>query len=169
MSSQPSVSKSTRQTPDPLVSMMKSFCGTPILWIHPERPASLVTSWNTMGPLSTNPPAVMGRFCSSYWAGAATPPAIPLMPPGCCVACCEAPDGGAADSGFEGGGGGGDCWARKSAGDKIAPANTPDTKAPESNERTPKRGYPPRGSPPRFEVYRIAACSPCYVAWTASN
>src|SRR6185437_5167027 len=75
-----------RQTPEPLVSTMKSFLGEPILWIQPERPAFLVMSSKTMGawPGLTKPPAVMGRCCSSYWAGAPRPPAIPDM-----GACCD--------------------------------------------------------------------------------
>ena len=69
---------------------MKSLRGTPILWTQPERPACLVMSSKMTGPLSTNPPAVMGRFWSSYCAGAATPEAMPLFMPGCLGGCWAA-------------------------------------------------------------------------------
>src|SRR6185437_2301118 len=81
-----------RQTPEPLVSTMKSFLGEPILWIQPERPAFFVMSSKTTGawPGLTNPPAVMGRRCSSYWAGAPRPPAMPdcCALGGCGGGCC---------------------------------------------------------------------------------
>src|SRR6266702_2577850 len=95
MSSQPSLSKSMRPIPEPLVSTMKFFSGTPILCSQPASPAVLVTSSNTTGPLSTNPPAVIGRFSSSYTGAAPNPPAMPLIPlcgglaGGC--ACCAWP------------------------------------------------------------------------------
>ena len=38
-----------RQTPEPLVSTMNCFCGTPILWIQPESPAARVTSSKITG------------------------------------------------------------------------------------------------------------------------
>src|SRR5579863_4950188 len=40
-------------------------------------------SSKTTGPLSTNPPAVMGRFSSSYTGAAATPADMPLLIPPC--------------------------------------------------------------------------------------
>src|SRR5579859_3141102 len=63
---------------------MNCFCGTPILWIHPDNPAALVLSSNTTVPLSTNPPAVIGRFSASYCGADCTPDAIPLLMPGFC-------------------------------------------------------------------------------------
>ena len=47
---------------EPLVSTMKFFSGTPILWCQLPSPAFFAASSKMTGPLSTNPPAVMGRF-----------------------------------------------------------------------------------------------------------
>jgi hypothetical protein len=46
-------------------------------WRQAPKPACSVTSWNTVGPESTKPPAVMGRRCESYTAENVPPVALP--------------------------------------------------------------------------------------------
>src|SRR5215469_5521384 len=80
---------------------MYFFCFAPITCCHLLNPAALVTSSKTTVPLSTNPPAVMGRFCASYTGAKVPADEMPPIPP-CCsvfagfcfcfgVACCAAP------------------------------------------------------------------------------
>src|SRR5665213_2081561 len=63
--------------------MMYFLSFVPILWVQWVRPAFSDTSSNTTGPLATNPPAVIGRRCSSSCTGWGGPVLTPPAGSGC--------------------------------------------------------------------------------------